>query len=242
MLVALLMVWLVDVLLLFAAGRFLGSGVSPVRLMVGALLHTAFAGYSLLPSFSFLSHIGWRICALVVAGLAAYGLSIQSTSKVLLFCLLHLSIGGVVQSTEVTRAMLLGAAGIAFAGLAKGKGNDLVSVELSFGGQTVCLTALRDTGNALRDPITGRPVLVVEASVAQKLTGLSRHALQNPVESIGNLPGLRLIPYQTVGNSGFLLALRIPDVKIGKQRGSAIVAFSPQTLGKHYQALTGGTL
>ena len=32
------------------------------------------------------------------------------------------------------------------------------------------------------------------------------------------------------------------DVKIGNRQGSALIAFSPCLLGKHYQALTGGTL
>ena len=104
------------------------------------------------------------------------------------------------------------------------------------------LTALRDTGNSLRDPITGKPVLIVGADIAEKLTGLSPAALRDPVRTMGSLPGLRLIPYRTVGNTGFLLALRIPSVKIGNRQGSALVAFSPHILGSGYQALTGGTV
>ena len=138
--------------------------------------------------------------------------------------------------------MLLGAAGIGFACLAIGKGRDLIPVELTYGAQTVRLTALRDTGNSLRDPITGKPVLIVGADIAEKLTGLSPAALRDPVRTMGSLPGLRLIPYRTVGNTGFLLALRIPSVKIGNRQGSALVAFSPHILGSGYQALTGGTV
>ena len=158
-----------------------------------------------------------------------------------LFGLLHLSLNGIAQGTDELRSMLLGAAGMAFAGLAKvRRGSKLVPVELTLGDRTLRLTALKDTGNALRDPVTGRPVLVVEANVAATLTGLTTEALENPVESIGTIPGLRLIPYKTVGNAGFLLAMQIPDAKIGERRGSAIVAFSPQVFESHYQALTGG--
>ena len=77
---------------------------------------------------------------------------------------------------------------------------------------------------------------------AEKLTGLTEAAFSNPVSAMGMLPGLRLIPYQTVGNTGFLLALSLQSVKIGDKKGTALVAFSPRIFGKHYQALTGGNL
>jgi len=116
-------------------------------------------------------------------------------------------------------------------------------VELSYGDKRVQLTALRDTGNTLRDPVTGRQVLVVDASTAGKLTGLSVQQLKKPVESVTALPGLRLIPYRAVGQAGgLLLALKIPQAKIGSWQGSALVAFAPEGLGSDgtYQALTGG--
>ena len=103
--------------------------------------------------------------------------------------------------------------------------------------------SVEDTGNLLRDPITGRQVLVVGGDVALELTGLTQEQLRSPVESIGALPGLRLIPYRNVGNSsGFLLALRLQNVKIGKWKGSTLVAFAPEGLSSEgaYQALTGG--
>ena len=88
--------------------------------------------------------------------------------------------------------------------------------------------------------MTGQGVLILDAPSAQHLTGLTLQQLNAPVESLGILPGLRLIPYHTVGNSGFLLALRLARVRIGKKEESIVVAFAPQTFGKDYQALTGG--
>ena len=138
--------------------------------------------------------------------------------------------------------MLLGAVGIAFACVVVGKGKRYVPVELSYGGRTVALTALRDTGNTLRDPISGKQVLVIGADAAQILTGLTTSVLADPVGSLGVLPGLRFIPYQSVGNTGFLLALTMQNVKIGNKRGDTIVAFSPQVFNHRYQALTGGNV
>ena len=109
------------------------------------------------------------------------------------------------------------------------------------------LTALQDTGNSLIDPLTGRSVLVVGADVAKKLLGLTREQLSMPAEAIvsAGVPGLRLIPYRTVGQAGgMLLGLRLQDVKIGHWKGSSLVAFAPEGLSEEgaYQALTGGVV
>ena len=87
-------------------------------------------------------------------------------------------------------------------------------------------------------------VLVIDVDAAERLIGLSRHQLCCPVDTIGMLPGLRLIPYKSVGGSGFLLAMRLSDVKVGSWKGSGLVAFSPEVLSAEgsYQALTGGII
>ena len=237
MIVVLVIVFVVDILLLSATGQFLGAQTHPGRVLLGALAGAVFAGLSILPGFAFLHHILWRLCALLVTSLAAFGFSVR---KCILFSLLHLSLGSVSDSAHTHLTMLLGAMGIGFACLVVGKGNRYVPVELSYGGRSVKLTALRDTGNTLRDPITGKQVLIIGADAAQRLTGLSAPALCDPVGTMGMLPGLRLIPYQTVGNAGFLLALPMQNVKIGNKRGNTLVALSPQVFNNRYQALTGG--
>ena len=100
----------------------------------------------------------------------------------------------------------------------------------------------RYTGNTLQDPVTGQPVLVIGADAANRLTGLSREQLRSPVESLEALPGLRLVPYRTVGGSGLMLARKYQNVKIGKWKGSQLVAFAPERLGGGYEALTGGAV
>ena len=239
MIVVMLMVLVVDILLLCATGQFLGGHARPIRILLGALTETVFAGLSILPGFSFLHHILWRLCILGMTALFAFGFSLR---KIILFALFHVSLGSISGGGREVSSMLLGAAGITFACVVIGKENKFVPIELSYGGKTVNLTALRDTGNMLRDPITGKQVLIIGADVAQTLTGLSEAALLDPVGTMGMLPGLRLIPYQTVGNAGFLLALPMQNVKIGNQRGNTLVALSPRVFDHHYQALTGGNL
>ena len=239
MVVVMLMVFVVDILLLSATGRFLGGDSHPVRILLGALTETVFTGLSMVPGFSFLHHVLWRLCALWMAVFFAFGFSLR---KGILFSLLHLSLGNMSGGGREAASMLLGAAGIAFGCMVMGRGNKFVPVELTYKGQTVTLTALRDTGNNLRDPITGKQVLIIGADAARKLTGLPETALCDPVGTMGRLPGLRLIPYQTVGNAGFLLALPMQNVKIGNQRVNTLVALSPHIFDQPYQALTGGNL
>lgn len=121
----------------------------------------------------------------------------------------------------------------------------LVSIELNWQNQKTKIKGFVDTGNQLRDPISGKRVMVVGADVAERLTGLNATQLKHPVDSMGLIPGLRLIPYKSVGQTGgMLLALQLKNTKIGVWRGSTLVAFAPQVLDEQgkFQALIGGTI
>lgn len=242
MVVVMLIVFVTNVLLLFAAGRFLGGGENPARILIGAGFAVLFTLLSILPGFSFLDHILWRLAAMTLTALSAFGFRDRALLRMLVFLLLQLSLGGLTGEKSEAVSVLLGAAGIGFACLLLSKQSKFIPVELHYGNQTLHMTALRDTGNTLRDPVTGKSVLVVSAHIAEQLTGLTADALRDPVETMGKVPGLRLIPYQSVGSDGFLLAVFVPQAKIGTKQGSAIVAFSPMIFESNYQALTGGTV
>jgi stage II sporulation protein GA (sporulation sigma-E factor processing peptidase) len=119
-----------------------------------------------------------------------------------------------------------------------------VSVQLTHKGNCRQLVALLDTGNTLKDPITGQPVLVAGADVAAELLGFTREDLAEPLRTMESrcVKGLRLIPYRAVGQpSGMLLATRLDDVRIEGKEACKLVAFAPQILGTgEYQALAGG--
>lgn len=226
----------VNLLLLYAAGKVGQGTVTILRMFLAACLGALLTGMTVLTG---LGHWLWRLGILLATGTLAFGFRLKAWGSIILFMILHFSLGGITERS-VTLSMLMGAAGIGLACLVLGKRQTLIPVELTYGGQTLQLMALQDTGNTLRDPITGKNVLVVGADAAQQLTGLSSQELRDPLGTLETVPGLRLIPYQTVGNSGFLLAIWIPKAKIGGKQGSAIVALSPQIFESHYQALTGG--
>ena len=235
------MMSLVNGLLLAASAKFLGQPVTLSRVTLGACTGSLMVGVSLLPGFSCMNSLIGRVVFLAVASTVAFGIRRMWLSK-LLFVLLHLSLGGIAATETGLLPMLLGSAGIALACFVVGNRETLIPVEIFFQDGIIHLTALRDTGNTLTDPVTGSTVLVVDATVARRLTGLTPQQLRTPVETMGLKPGLRQIPYRTVDQNGFLLAMKMAKVKIGSWQGSVIVAFSPQELGSRYQALTGGMI
>lgn len=242
--------FLVNFLLLLGAGQLCGYPVRFGRAVFGAGLGGLYAGACLLPGFYFLGNFIWRIVSLGVISVATYGFSSSALRRGLIFVILCLGMGAVAMG--VGQGGVLGIVCVICVlcvlcciGL-QGRicGTTYIPVELSYGKKHLRLTALLDTGNTLRDPISGQQVLVIGADAASELTGLTREQLQRPVESVGALPGLRLIPYRSIGSNGFLLALRLQNVKIGKRKESTLVAFAPEGFGREgtYQALTGGAV
>lgn len=241
MVVVIFLVMVVDMILLCAVCKLLATKARLWRCVLAVVVSACFAGLSMTEDFPFLGSFPWVLSSSLITGMIAFGISKEAIRHTILFALLRLSVGGVA-GKDSTLSMLLGAAGIGFACLAVSRGRRFVPVELNYGGKTYCLTALCDTGHSLRDPVTGEGVLIVDAEVSHSLTGLEPPALRNAVGSILTVPGLRLIPYQSVGSNGFLLALHIPNAKIGNRQTGVLVALSPNILSHHYQALTGGYL
>lgn len=245
--------FLVNVLLIFGTNRLVESPLYPIRGILAAAMGGVYSGACSLPGFSFLGSILWRIISLIMVGVFAFGIQKNTLYPTAVFCLMSMAIGGVASGLENSSFwnVLLATGCICllfYIGFVKrNDGTTYVPVELHYDEKQCSLTALRDTGNTLKDPITGSSVLIVGADIAKDLTGLTGEQLRKPVEAMGQnpLPGLRLIPYRTVGQpAGMLLAMRIPKMRIGRWQGSGLVAFAPDTLspdGK-FQALTGGVL
>lgn len=245
--------FLVDFLLLLGTDRLAGFPVRLGRTLAAAALGGLYSGVCLVPGFRFLGNILWRTVALAGMAAIAFGLDRSAVKRGGVFVLLSMALGGIALSLGTSNfPVLILAAGsvwllchVAFGGSVGER--EYVPVELTYGPNKLRVIALRDSGNSLRDPITGEQVLVIGANLAQKLTGLTVEQMRTPLETLARRPvsGLRLIPYRTVGNSGgMLLALRFEQVKIGSRMQSAVVAFAPEGLGEGqvYQALAGGAI
>lgn len=243
--------FLIDFLLLLGANQLCGYPPVWHRMAIAAGAGGIYAGVCLLPGFRFLGNMLWKLVSMVVIIYIAFGLSKSAMRRGVIFALLSMALGGIAMAFGDGGILSLIAAAVAIAVMCvvgfRGRvaEKSYIPIELSYGGKCLRLTALQDTGNMLRDPITGRPILVICSEAAQKLTGLTLQQLQSPVQALtdADIPGLRLIPYKAVGQpGGVLLALRLQRVKIGKWEGNSLVAFAPSGLSDEgaYQALTGG--
>ena len=155
----------VDYLLLLGTLLFWEERPNHGRLLAAAALGAIYSGGCLIPGFAFLGAVYWRLIILGLMSAAAFGLRGNILPKVVVFCFLSFALGGM--ATLIAQGsgagLLMCAAGVC--GLCRllvgrnGKGG-LVPLNITLGETHVSLTALRDTGNTLRDPVTGEKVLV----------------------------------------------------------------------------------
>ena len=244
--------FVVDFLLILGTNRLSGYALGSKRGGAAALLGSLYAGACLLPGFGFLANPIWRMVSLGLMSAVAFGVSKGGFRRGVLFVLLSMALGGVASCMNRGGfwTVLLSAAGVCalcllgFRGKAPSQRH--VAVTIGYGGKSVDLTALVDTGNTLRDPVTGRAVIVADETVAWKLLAMTPQQLSHPVETMAsaNMPRLRLIPYSAVGSTaGLLLGIRPDRLLVDGKDAVYIVAFAPQKLGQgQYQALAGGMI
>lgn len=268
---------LLDYLLLSVCGRVTASPRNTKRLILAAAAGGIYAGASLLPGFTFLGSVFWQLIFGVCLCLLAFGPGrCLIRQSVVLFLLAAAFSGLVLVLTElfsapgamvggrvyypISLSVLLLTGGVAYSLMKWGlsrlqhQGGDVADLEITLNGNRVQLTALRDTGNTLRDPISGCQVLVADWTVLRRLlpqTSLRREQFLEPAGLLEELSGkvsqssFRLIPYKAVGvEHGLLLALRPEEVKINGRREQLLVGFSPVEIsdGGGYEALLGGVV
>lgn len=114
---------------------------------------------------------------------------------------------------------------------------ECTSVEVSLGLRRATLTALVDTGNLLRDGVTGLPVIVISRRAASRLVRLP--------EDGSLLPGMRLLPVRTVSGTATMTILRPDALRIRTsgawQNAQAVIGLSPGG-GEGFQALVPASL
>ena len=245
--------FLVDLFLL--AGTNCLAGYSPrwKRCALAAAFGAVYAGVCVLPQFRFLGNFFWRLVSLGLLSVIAFGYNRSALRRGILFVLLSMALGGIAlgMGRGGFAGLICGAAMLSILCIFGFRGKvgqaQYISVQIRRQRKAYTLTALRDTGNTLRDPVTGQSVLVVGADVAWDILGLTPSQLKNPIDTMQTaaISGLRLIPYRAVGQpGGMLLAVNMDAVWIDGQQAGKLVAFAPERLQMDgaYQALAGGLL
>lgn len=242
--VAVILHFAVNFILILAANRLADCYLNIGQALFGALIGSLYAAACTVSRLSFLDGPLWYGISLFLICLTAFGIDHDLFCRALVFSLLRIALDANGRGVRLYLLYGITLCGIGLLTLlCHTRSRLFVPVELQYQQKAVKLTALRDTGNLLRDPVSGKPVMIVGADIAKELTGLTGKQLLKPVDAIGAIPGLRLIPYKTVGECGkMLLALQIPNTKVGGRYGSSIVAFAPEKLDEDgkYQALIGG--
>lgn len=249
--VLMLLNFAVDFCLLLGTNRLSGHPPGVGRAILAAAVGGVYGAACVLPGFAFLGKPSWRLISWSVISLIAFGISQSGLRRGILFLLLSMALGGIALCLNQGGfwSLVLAALGVCvlcLIGFRGRAGQQYVPVNITYAGRSVSLLALVDTGNTLRDPVSGRPVLVVEAAAAEKIMPVTPAELEHPLETMiaRKQPQLRLIPYTAVGKTGsFLLAIRADSVTVNGKTLDYLVAFTPQNLGHgQYQALAGGLL
>ncbi len=106
-------------------------------------------------------------------------------------------------------------------GIRKEESRYLRNVTLFYAGQTIRAKGLIDTGNHLKAPESGLPVHVATVGLMKRLCPA--------------VNGVMYVPYQCVGSSGILPAVRIDEMKVEGEKGSFVIP-------KPWIAITKGNL
>lgn len=271
--------FVVNYFLLACAGKLDGAPVGRGRVALAAGFGAVYGALALVPAWGFLEHPACKAGAAVGMLLLAYGRSERLLRIGALFLVLSCAFGGgllllaMVRGTGPGQGGLLGpslgmrgiliAAALSYGILSlvlRGQfmhtraGGELGELTLTRQDRSVTVLALRDTGNTLQDPLTGRPVVVIEGEKLQSLFPElplgDQESLSHPVDLLREWEGeaqdlrLQLLPYRAVGvECGLLLALRLDRASYGPwEYHNCLTALSPTPLsdGGNYCALIGG--
>ena len=269
---------LVDYLLLLATAQLAGMPLQRRRLLLCALLGGFYAAVVLYPWAAWLGKYCFRLMMGGLLALLAFWQLQRRWHMVVLFYLVSGTLGGILlvlgmvtgnnQSlvgqlcfARISWAMLLGCTlvfylllRLLFHQIARHGGSELMRIKISMNGEEKELVALHDTGNTLRDPINGQPVLVVEREAIKGLwsretgeiidSAISAELAMAGLHSAGLGVGFTLLPFRSVGvSSGLLLATRSDYIKVGRAtypRAWVALSAGPISENGTYCALWGG--
>ena len=276
-----------NLIILLATGIILKEKLKPIRLILASLLGAIYTIISYISSLKiYASFIFKIVLSVLIIYIAFNPQTIKKLWKdLILFYLTSFVFGGVafaliymVKPQEILmknglflgtyplKTVMLGAIVsfiimiIAFTIVkAKITKKDIFcKIEIGFDGKKIETTAMIDTGNMLKDPITNTPVIVVEHTLLYE--SMPKEILNNLDEILGGdfekipekirkeyVPKLKLIPFSSLGKqNGMLLGIKAEYLKIKQEekenkKENIIIGIYNKSLTKRgeYRALIG---
>lgn len=261
----------VNYLLLYAAARLGGAAKRRKNLVFAALIGAIYAVSVYLPHMQWLAVWIFKLLCAAAMLLTAFGCRRSTLRLSAVFGAVTLVLCGAVYGVQLLQnghvryrgnalfypvsffTLLLTAAAVALAcRLLLPRMNyavdSVLPLTLRLHGNSVHLSALRDSGNMLCDPLSGEHVLTVYWKAIQPLLPqitLHQEEVDAPTMLALRLRSYapRLIPFRAVGvSSGLLLAIPC-EVTLNGHTKTRLVALSPTPVseGGAYEALTGGS-
>lgn len=273
--------FVVNHIILLAAGRLSGRSGAFWRLAASSFLGAAYAASALVVSlsapYSLPARLAFGLFMVALAYPDARGAALVSVTVSFFlssaiaagtalalqsYSVRFLPVGAVFSANPVVHwwviAMSLAILSVfpvlaRLGGFRAGKPLPLMGLELEVAGKTLGLTALIDTGNNLRDPVSGLPVIVIDWDALRRVMPGEVFAFflstwDSVPSTLSHTPigrRLRLVPYESLsGKKGVLPGFRPDHLALVEKDGlkvfrNAIVCASGERLSPSglYQAL-----
>lgn len=263
--------FVLESLSLWAVREIMAIAPKRARVALGAMVSTALFSAALaalqigtLPASGGLTLVMFAVSAVLSNLLAFPGLSRRRFGTALIYrCLLTFMAGGAAVAvynaaggSQLAAFIAALAAVLVVAELGWGvvhksvrDGLFYVPIEIAFGGETLTVNALLDTGNQLKDPLTGSPVIIVEHEALRPILPPDVEAVLAKAAA-GDLGGLadlatssrwssrfRVIPFSSIGQEkGMLIGVRPDEVRIVD--GNSKMSTSKVVIGIHERKLS----
>ena len=235
----------VDILCIYLCGMLSGRRPKKLNLIASALIGGAFSCFALMVESKTgilltvlicfvmygISYKVWRILPLLWGGILLF--TVSGTFGGIYTALISFASNGMVDNSGMGYYLLLFAASILLVFgrlLAVRARNEIYSVEIEYKSNKVNVQAIIDSGNYLREPISGIGVLLINCEYGKKLFNDNEYdVLLNGTSSLP-LPGMRLCPIQTASGKSELLCVKVDRIKLysrgGKEVGPLYLALS----------------
>ena len=251
-----------DYLLCLVTARFCSLRLRRGRYLAAAALGGIYAVAVFLPGFAWLAHPLVELCAAGIMGLVAFGGEQRLFRCLGAFLAVSASFGGAAWAVALRGGSMpapdIGLLAAVFLGsyavltlLSRTRHRRArehrVEAALGFNGRETTFTALEDSGNCLRDPVTGDAVMLVSPAALRPLFPGREALLESSgavelVSMAGRLPELRgrfrLLSCGSVAGPTLLAAFRPDAVRIdGKARDDLLCAVSSAARGDGFEGI-----
>ena len=253
-------------LLLFLTAKICDIRISLIRVLSACISGGLYSVLASIPNFSFLNSTLCKLFSALVIVFIAYGFQKSFIRIFAVFISVSAALGGIIYAVCLGKDGIFSPPGLKSLILSfictscvilsvfrhTGKTvSETHRINISFMGKSIEFTGFVDTGNNLRDPITGTPAIIISTKDLKTILPRDLYKIISsfsPADAISALSGtayssyFRLLPYSAVGvQNGIILAMRA-EVKIdGKPSTKTLVALSPTNVsdGGTYTALMG---